>query len=45
MEIKLNRKPKNPIIIEGFPGIGFIGSITTEFLVEHLKAEKIGIRT
>ncbi|MBS3143501.1 proteasome assembly chaperone family protein [Candidatus Woesearchaeota archaeon] len=42
MEIKLNRKPKNPIIIEGFPGIGFIGSITTEFLVEHLKAEKIG---
>lgn len=42
MEIKLSKKPKSPIIIEGFPGIGFIGSITTEFLVDHLKAEKIG---
>ena len=42
MEILLNKKPKNPIIIEGFPGIGFIGSIATEFLVDHLKAEKIG---
>jgi uncharacterized protein len=42
MEIKLNKKPKSPVIIEGFPGIGFIGSITTEFLVDHLKAEKIG---
>tara|TARA_Y100000034_G_scaffold88576_1_gene106339 strand:+ start:4325 stop:5029 length:705 start_codon:yes stop_codon:yes gene_type:complete len=42
MEIKLTKKPKNPTIIEGFPGIGFIGSIATEFLVEHLKAEKIG---
>ena len=42
MEITLTKKPKNPIIIEGFPGLGFIGSIATEFLIEHLKAEKIG---
>ena len=42
VEIKLTKKPKNPTIIEGFPGLGFIGSIATEFLVEHLKAEKIG---
>ena len=42
VEIKLDKKPKNPTIIEGFPGIGFIASITTEFLIEHLKAEKIG---
>jgi len=42
VEVKLSKKPKNPIIIEGFPGMGFIGSITTEFLVDHLKAEKIG---
>ena len=42
MEITLTKKPKNPTIIEGFPGIGFIGSIATEFLVEHLKAQKIG---
>ena len=42
MEIKLNKKPKKPIIIEGFPGFGLIGTITTEFLIEHLKAEPIG---
>jgi len=42
VEVKLSKKPKNSIIIEGFPGMGFIGSITTEFLVDHLKAEKIG---
>ena len=42
MEIKLNKKPKKPIIIEGFPGFGLIGTITTEFLIEHLKAEHIG---
>lgn len=42
MELKLFKKPKNVTIIEGFPGIGFVGSITTEFLIEHLQAEKIG---
>jgi len=42
MELILNKKPKNPVIIEGFPGVGFIGSIATEFLIEHLEAEMIG---
>lgn len=42
MEIKLSEKPKNPIIIEGFPGFGLVGTITTEFLVEHLGAKLIG---
>ena len=42
MGITLSKKPKNPIIVEGFPGVGFVGSIATEFLIEHLKAEKIG---
>jgi uncharacterized protein len=42
MEIKLTKKPKNPRIIEGFPGFGLIGTITTEYLIEHLKAEQIG---
>lgn len=42
MELKLTKKPKNVTIIEGFPGIGFVGSITTEFLIDHLQAEKIG---
>src|SRR3989338_8059236 len=38
----LNKKPKNVTIIEGFPGLGLVGKITTEFLTEHLKTEKIG---
>ena len=38
----LSKKPKNVIIIEGFPGLGLVGTITTEFLTEHLKTEKIG---
>lgn len=42
MEIKLEKKPKNPIIIEGFPGFGLVGTIATEFLIEHLKCEQIG---
>ena len=42
MEIKLKKKPKNPIIIEGFPGFGLVGSIVTEFLIDHLNTEMIG---
>lgn len=42
MEIKLTKKPKNPIIIEGFPGFGLVGTISTEFLIDHLKTEMIG---
>ncbi|MBS3133900.1 proteasome assembly chaperone family protein [Candidatus Woesearchaeota archaeon] len=42
MELKLDKKPKNPIIIEGFPGFGFVGTIATEFLIDHLNAKPIG---
>lgn len=42
MEIRLTQKPQNPIIIEGFPGIGLIGTITTEYLIKHLDAKPIG---
>lgn len=42
MEIKLSKKPKNPIIIEAFPGFGLIGTIASEFLIEHLETEQIG---
>lgn len=42
MEVNLKKKPQKPIIIEGFPGFGLIGTIATEFLIEHLKAEQIG---
>lgn len=42
MEIVLTKKPKGPIIIEGFPGLGLISTITTEFLIKHLNAKSIG---
>lgn len=32
----------NPTVVEGFPGFGLVGTITTEFLLKHLKFEKIG---
>mgnify|MGYP001369867370 CR=1 FL=1 len=42
MKLILTKKPKNVKIIEGFPGFGLIGTIATEFLIEHLDTEKIG---
>lgn len=42
MEVKLWKKPKNCIIIEGFPGFGLVGTIASEFLIEHLNTEQIG---
>lgn len=42
MEIVLTKKPKNPTIILGFPGFGLVGTIASEFIVEHLQTEKIG---
>lgn len=42
MKIELIEKPKNPIIIEGFPGFGLVGTIATEFLIKHLNAKRIG---
>jgi len=42
MDIKLLKVPKNVTIIEGFPGFGLVGTIATEYLLEHLKCEFIG---
>ncbi len=42
MDITLSKKPKSPTIIVGFPGIGLVGPIVTEFLIEHMKTEQIG---
>jgi|TARA_B100002003_G_C14014035_1_gene489195 uncharacterized protein len=42
MHIDLFKKPTNVTIIEGFPGFGLIGSIVTDFLVDHLECELIG---
>lgn len=43
MQLRVQKKPKNPIIIEGFPGFGLVGTIATEFLIKHLDAEPIGL--
>ncbi|MBW2992633.1 PAC2 family protein [Candidatus Woesearchaeota archaeon] len=40
--IELKKKPTSPIIIEGFPGFGLVGTIATEFLIDHLKTKLIG---
>jgi uncharacterized protein len=42
MKLVIDKKPKGATIIEGFPGFGLIGTIATEFLIEHLQTEKIG---
>jgi uncharacterized protein len=43
MEIILNKKLKGkPKLIEGFPGLGLVGTIATEFLIEKLKAKPVG---
>ena len=42
MNIILNKKPKSPTIVHGFPGLGLVGTIATEFLLDHLDVEQIG---
>lgn len=42
MRIELEERPVKPIIIEGFPGFGFVSTIATEFLIRHLGAKPIG---
>jgi len=38
-----NVELKNPILIEGFPGLGMVGSIATKYLVKQLKAKKFAV--
>ncbi|VVB88438.1 PAC2 family protein [uncultured archaeon] len=35
-------KSKNPIVIEGFPGIGLVGNITCQHVIEELEMKYIG---
>jgi len=42
MEIILRKRPKNPTIMQGFPGIGMVGAIAAEYIIQHLDAELIG---
>ncbi|MFC1768410.1 PAC2 family protein [Nanoarchaeota archaeon] len=39
----VGKKPKlkNPILIEGLPGIGNVGKVAVDFLIDELKAKKI----
>ncbi len=32
---------KKPILIEGLPGLGMVGKIAAQYLVEHMKAKKL----
>jgi len=36
------RKPVNPILIEGLPGIGQVGKLVADYMIHMLGAEKIG---
>ena len=42
--IYLSKKPKlsNALMIEGLPGIGYIGKNVVDYLIDELKAEKFG---
>lgn len=42
MKIELTKKPQGAALLEGFPGFGLVGTITSEFLIEHLETEQIG---
>src|SRR3989344_613207 len=34
-------KIKNPILIEGLPGVGNVGKIATDFIIDNLNAKKL----
>ena len=33
-------KIKNPVLLEGLPGIGNVGKIAADFIIEEIKAKK-----
>ena len=41
--VKTGKVPKlnKPVLIEGLPGIGNVGKVSVDFVVEELKASKI----
>ncbi len=38
---KTKIKTKNPILVEGLPGLGMVGRIATRYLIKQLKAQKL----
>ena len=41
IEIK-GRLPKNPVVMEAFPSMGFVSTIATRYMIDELKMEEIG---
>ena len=39
----INANLKNPILVEGLPGLGMVGNIATQYLSQQLKAQKLAI--
>ncbi|MDD1684474.1 MAG: PAC2 family protein, partial [Methanoregula sp.] len=36
------KRPKDPVMIEGLPGIGQVGKLVAEYMIHMLKPRKIG---
>ncbi len=47
IEFHLTAKPKlkKPVLVEGFPGLGLVGTISASYLVEKLKMQPLGYIT
>ncbi len=47
IEFHLIAKPKlkKPVLVEGFPGLGLVGTISASYLIEKLKMEPLGYIT
>ena len=42
MSLTLKKALKNVTIVQGYPGFGLVGTIATEYLLEHLEVESVG---
>lgn len=42
MTLTLHKNLKDVIIVQGYPGFGLVGTIATEYLLEHLDVEPVG---
>ena len=38
-------KMKNPVLVEGFPGLGLVGTVSASYLIEKMKMEPLGYIT
>ena len=47
IEFHITAKPKlrKPVLVEGFPGLGLVGTISASYLIEKLKMEPLGYIT